>query len=938
MAQTMRGLNLFIANIRAARVGEAERLAINKEMANIRTKFASPNLSAYDRKKYVAKIAFCFIMGYKQDLGHMEAIQLLTAQKYSEKQIGYLAVTLMLTENSDLLRLVVNSIKKDLDDRWDVVNCLALQTIANIGGDEMAEALAPDVHKLMISPTSNNFVKKKAALALLRMYRKYPQVIPAQEWALRIISLMDDSDLGVVVAVTSLVLALAQDFPEAYETSYQKAVDRLYKLVVGHQYDSRLYDYYKIPSPWLQVKLLKLLQYYPPPEDAALRRMMEQVLATLLEMQEIPRSVQHNNALHAVLFEAINTIIHIDARSSLATQSAQLLGRFLSSKETNVRYLALNTMAHLAALAETLDPIKKHQTTIIMSLRDKDISVRRRALDLLYSMCDVDNAEIIVGELLNYLKIADYGLREEMVLKIAICCEKFATEYKWYVDTILELISAAGDYVGDEVWYRVIQIVTNTEDLQAYAAHTCFNYLKSPTCHESLVKIAGYILGEYGHLIANEAGCSPYEQFQTLHAKSNFCNANTRALILTTYIKWVNVFPEIKPQLMTVFDRYRHVLDSELQQRACEYLALAERPEDDELLQTVWDEMPPFPERESALLNRLARKHGDTGDKRTWVVGGKEGMKDAQMMRMKSLKRVTTSSTTTASPSRNRPHGAATSVPNGATDIMAALAELDMSGGPSANGEEAILRSPDLDARYQKLLFSDSGLLYDDVQMGISLKSDYRMSHGRMRIFFHNKLPTALDSLTAIIKSPQHDHLTFDIRQFPVTTVQSNEHTMLEVEFECKELFTQPPTLHVSFLTGSLTSLVLRLPVVIHKFFEPIQLEPQDFYMRWQKIGGPPREAQVFFPIALKRGDVDTLGQQATITGARIRCLEGVDPNLVNMVGAAVVYTSATGKAGFLIRVEPSREEKKCRLTVRCTSDNFALALTDYIRDLLAAK
>ncbi|KZO93497.1 Adaptor protein complex AP-2 alpha subunit [Calocera viscosa TUFC12733] len=930
----------FIANIRAARVGEAERLAINKEMANIRTKFASPNLSAYDRKKYVAKIAFCFIMGYKQDLGHMEAIQLLTAQKYSEKQIGYLAVTLMLTENSDLLRLVVNSIKKDLDDRWDVVNCLALHTIANIGGDEMAEALAPDVHKLMISPTSNNFVKKKAALALLRVYRKYPQVVPAQEWALRIISLMDDGDLGVVVAIASLVLTLAQDFPEAYETAYEKAADRLHKLVIGRNYDTRLYDYYKIPSPWLQVKLLKLLQYYPPPEDTAVRRMVEQVLATLLEMQEIPRSVQHNNALHAVLFEAINTIIHIDARSMLATQSAHLLGRFLSSKETNVRYLALNTMAHLAARAETLDPIKKHQNTIIMSLRDKDISVRRRALDLLYSMCDVDNAQVIVGELLNYLKIADYGLREEMVLKIAICCEKFATEYKWYVDTILELISAAGDYVGDEVWYRVIQIVTNTEDLQAYAAHTCFNYLKSPTCHESLVKIAGYILGEYGHLIANEAGCSPYEQFQALHAKSNFCNANTRALILTTYIKWVNVFPEIKPQLMTVFDRYRHVLDSELQQRACEYLAMAERPEDDDLLQTVWDEMPPFPERESALMNRLSKKHGDTGDRRTWIVGGKEAMKDAQVTRMKSLKRVTTNGTPTSSPARNRPHGAATGVPNGTTDIMAALAGLDMSGGPSVNGDHTpVLRNPDIDAKYQKLLYSDSGILYDDVQFTVSIKSDYRMSHGRMRIFFHSKLPTPLDALTTTIKSAEHDHLTFDIRQIPSTTVESAGHTMLEVEFECKEFFTQPPTLHVSFLTGSLTTLGLRLPVVIHKFFEPIQLEPQDFYMRWQKIGGPPREAQVFFPIVLnKRGDVDTLGQQAIVTGARIRCLEGVDPNLVNTVGAGVIYTSATGKAGFLVRIEPSRDEKKCRLTVRCTSDAFAPSLMEYIRGLLTAK
>lgn len=65
---------------------------------------------------------------------------------------GYLALTLLMHEGSDLIRLVVNSIRKDLDDRSEVNNCLALHAIANIGGAEMAEALAGDVHRLLISP------------------------------------------------------------------------------------------------------------------------------------------------------------------------------------------------------------------------------------------------------------------------------------------------------------------------------------------------------------------------------------------------------------------------------------------------------------------------------------------------------------------------------------------------------------------------------------------------------------------------------------------------------------------------------------------------------------------------------------------------------------------------------------------------------------------
>ncbi len=65
---------------------------------------------------------------------------------------GYLALTLLMHENSDLIRLVINSIRKDLDDNNEVNNCLALHAIANIGGKEMAETLSTDVHRLLISP------------------------------------------------------------------------------------------------------------------------------------------------------------------------------------------------------------------------------------------------------------------------------------------------------------------------------------------------------------------------------------------------------------------------------------------------------------------------------------------------------------------------------------------------------------------------------------------------------------------------------------------------------------------------------------------------------------------------------------------------------------------------------------------------------------------
>lgn len=98
------------------------------------------------------QLLYIYILGWNVDFGHLEAVNLISANKYSEKQIGYLAMTLFLHEKHELLHLVVNSIRKDLLDHNELFNCLALHAIANVGGREMGEALSGEVHRLLISP------------------------------------------------------------------------------------------------------------------------------------------------------------------------------------------------------------------------------------------------------------------------------------------------------------------------------------------------------------------------------------------------------------------------------------------------------------------------------------------------------------------------------------------------------------------------------------------------------------------------------------------------------------------------------------------------------------------------------------------------------------------------------------------------------------------
>lgn len=133
--------------------------------------------------------------------------------------------------------------------------------------------------------------------------------------------------------------------------------------------------------------------------------------------------------------------------------------------------------------------------------------------------------------------------------------------------------------------------------------------LQAPACHENMVKVGGYILGEFGNLIAGDQRSSPQVQFQLLHSKYHLCSPMTRALLLSTYIKFINLFPEIRSQVQEVFRQHSNLrsADAELQQRASEYLQLSIIASSD-VLATVLEEMPAFPERESSILAVLKKK------------------------------------------------------------------------------------------------------------------------------------------------------------------------------------------------------------------------------------------------------------------------------------------------------------------------------------------
>lgn len=867
-------------------------------------------MDGYQKKKYVCKLLFIFLLGHDIDFGHMEAVNLLSSNKYTEKQIGYLFISVLVSESNDLMKLVIQSIKNDLSSRNPIHVNLALQCIANIGSAEMAEELGQVIPKLLVSGETIDSVKQSSALCLLRLIRNAPEVIKMQEWSSRIIHLLNDQHLGVVTAAVSLIDMLVKRNPEEYKGCVSLAVSRLSRIVTSSYTDLQDYTYYFVPAPWLSVKLLRLLQNYPPSDDPGVKTRLPECLETILnKAQEPPKSkkVQHSNAKNAVLFEAINLIIHMDCDPTLLVRACNQLGQFLQHRETNLRYLALESMCLLATSEFSHDAVKKHQETVIQALKtERDVSVRQRAVDLLYAMCDRSNASDIVSEMLTYLETADYSIREEMVLKVAILAEKYAVDYTWYVDTILNLIRVAGDYVSEEVWYRVIHIVINRDDVQGYAAKTVFEALQAPACHENMVKVGGYILGEFGNLIAGDPRSSPLIQFKLLHSKFHLCNVQTRGLLLSAYIKFVNLFPEIKVHVQEVLSNENQIrnADVELQQRAIEYLQLSTIASAD-VLATVLEEMPPFPERQSSILAKLKKKRPAT--------------KDAPV----TYKQTPASQAITDLVDPSTPPIKSVESQPPVTGGNSLLVDLALGGdslpdtnnhtsAPSSNSNSnSNSNLQDSQENFNAFYTKTNGVLFENELIQVGVRSEFRQNLGRICLFLGNKSNYPMTNLTTeVINAGElSGQLMIDVKPIE-SELPGGAQKQLQINTECITVFETVPQLLITYkYKGGGTwetdqRLSIRIPVTLNKFVEGVTMNSKTFFQRWKALGQPQQEHQNIFKAKLS---VAKDSVKTRLMGFGFSFLEGVDPNESNCVGAGIVATRQQ-QIGVLMRLELSKQ------------------------------
>jgi AP-1 complex subunit gamma-1 len=584
--------------VRASKTIADERAVVQKESAAIRASFREESGDSNIRRNNVAKLLYLFTLGERTHFGQIECLKLLASPRFADKRLGYLGTMLLLDENQEVLTLVTNSLKNDLNHSNQYVVGLALCTLGNIASVEMSRDLFPEIEKLIA--TQNPYIRRKAALCAMRICRKVPDL--QEHFVDNAKLLLNDRNHGVLLCGLTLVTSMCEaDEAEGGE----EGVIELFRPLVGTLVKTLKslassgyapeHDVTGITDPFLQVKILRLLRVLGK-GDAVTSEQINDILA-----QVATNTDSSKNVGNSILYEAVLTILEIEADSGLRVLGVNILGKFLANKDNNIRYVALNTLIKVVAVEP--NAVQRHRNTILDCLRDPDISIRRRALDLSFTLINANNISLLIRELLAFLEVADNEFKPIMTSQIGIAADRYAPNKRWHVDTMLRVLKLAGNYVKEQILSSFVRLIATSPDQQTYCVQKLYASLKEDITQEGLNLAGAWVIGEYGDALVRGGGYEETELVQKVEESEivdlfiTLMNSSYSSPVVTEYLVTAAMKLTTRIQEQAQIDRLRRLLSSrtadlsvEVQQRAVEYTNLFGY---DQIRKGVLERMPP---------------------------------------------------------------------------------------------------------------------------------------------------------------------------------------------------------------------------------------------------------------------------------------------------------------------------------------------------------
>ena len=449
------------------------------------------------------------MLGFECSYAAFHIVETMSSPKIAQKRIGYLAAAQTFYVDTDVMMLTPNLVKKvgydvhtpilialkDLASSNYREVLLALESFPEFFSPAMVADIASEVLRLL--GHSNIQIRKKAVLICSRIMRQHEDLLPGNLETIE--NLLHHSDWSVISATVNTVCELSKVLPEECLI----LAPSLFKLLT----DERC-------SNWTLIKLIKLFASLVPYENRLIRKLT-------LPLTEVINS----STATSVVFEcahnifAGNIMIMDDSVSEhLALTCLAKLGDFLTDDDQNLRYVALASLSNIGPTYSKY--VANQKEAIFGCLKDSDLSIRTRALDLAVNLVDEDTLMPVVKELViqllpNSSYVTSAFFVSNTIPKIISMARRNNYEnvsnFNWYFAILLDLARIPNPKADDTLIASEIQsIVSRVQPLQSFAIKLLMDVLEDNAFVSSLRGNAGHvwtaitwIIGEYCTLIPN---------------------------------------------------------------------------------------------------------------------------------------------------------------------------------------------------------------------------------------------------------------------------------------------------------------------------------------------------------------------------------------------------------------------------------------------------
>ncbi|KAK0217615.1 adaptin N terminal region-domain-containing protein [Armillaria nabsnona] len=518
-----RTLQDLIRGLRANKKDEAKFIA--KAVEEIRREIKSEDMEL--KAGAVLKLTYLDMLGHDMSWASFHVVEVMSSPKFHLKSVGYLAAVQSFDQDTDVLMLTTNLLKKDLiSTPADIA--VTLNGISHIATPDLARDLAPELIKMLSHSRPN--IRKRAVVALYKAMLKYPEI--SSQGISRLKERLEDADPSVVAATVNVLCELARRNPQ----DYLVLAPVLFHLMTTSS------------NNWMLIKIIKLFGSLSPHEPRLVRKLQPPITELISTTSAI-----------SLLYECVHTCIiggmlRGSSGDSLARMCVSKLATFIQDADQNLKYIALLAMVKIVPSHPYL--VAEYQDTILASVSDQDISIRMRALDLVSAMVNRDNLQSIVQQVLSHLvsdtsttpmPTASQSLAQHLApsspqssrphilpsqskayrlvlsQRILTMCSQDTydnvTNFEWYLSVLVDLAHIANVDVGSQIQDQLVDVVGRVRAARRYAVKLMYTLLIDDTmlrnaqeegsCSEVLWA-AAWICGEYCSELAEPQKLLPY--------------------------------------------------------------------------------------------------------------------------------------------------------------------------------------------------------------------------------------------------------------------------------------------------------------------------------------------------------------------------------------------------------------------------------------------